>query len=513
MSRISLVLLFLMSIRIYGQNYPPDNKSIVVDYTNLPIVFIDTYGQEIKKNERISAKMKIVNNSNNINYGDTIQYPNQNVDIDCWVGIKYRGNTSYTMSPKKPYSIKLLKTPIEEGGEKLDASILGMGKDNDWCLLAPYNDRSLIRDVLTFELARGYLEYVPKARFCEVYLDGIYYGVYIICERVRRGKERLNIKKPGDAGDELTGGYLLEVDRNDERVVYESQFPPRNSDGYEFVNDKIYIQYKNPDCDEITDSQKEFIDNRIYEFESALDSDNFSDPNNGYRRYVDVTSFIDYQLITEISNNIDGYRQSTYLYKYRDSIDPRFKMSIWDFNIAWGVAEFPNIHTGYRYDVWAYKNNDEGLEHKMPFWFGRLMQDESYVSALKQRYYQYRKEKCHNLNEIVDSLVNVLSAMGAVDRNYEAWPRWGSTIWPNYFNSTSYTEEINYLKDWITNRIEWLDDQLGYDLSTGFLSVDQKGLDDMIIYSIYGMKQTSFRKGLNIYRTKNGIVKKIFINH
>ena len=146
--------------------------------------------------------MKIINNPDGINYGDTLMHINQYADYDGLINIRYRGNSSYTESEKKPYSIKTVKDSI---GIKQKVSLLGMGKDDDWCLLAPWSDRSLIRAPLTYTLAEGYFEFVPKIKLCELIVNRIYYGVYHLSERIRRGKHRLDIKKTGDEGDELTG--------------------------------------------------------------------------------------------------------------------------------------------------------------------------------------------------------------------------------------------------------------------------------------------------------------------
>jgi len=190
MKRKYLFVLFpMLACLAMAQNFPPVVKDIRIGETNLPIVFINTLGHEIDREKRVSAYMKIVDNPDGVNYDDTIAHPAQTINYEGYIGIKYRGNSSFTYSTKKPYSIKLLTNSYENSGEKLKASLLGMGIDNDWCLLAPYNDRSLIRNTLTFSLAEGYFEYVPKTRFCELILDGIYYGVHSLTERVRRGAE------------------------------------------------------------------------------------------------------------------------------------------------------------------------------------------------------------------------------------------------------------------------------------------------------------------------------------
>ena len=253
-----------------AQNYPPEVKDIRIGETNLPIVFINTLGHEIDKENRVSAWMKIVNNPDGINYDDTLAHPNQTIDYEGYIGVRYRGNSSFSYSAKKPYSIKLLTDSYENNGTKRNAPLLGMGTDNDWALLAPYNDRSLIRNALSFSLAEDYFEYVPKSRFCELILDGVYYGVHCLTEKVARGDDRLNIKKAGDSGDKLTGGYIVCIDRNDEPLTHASKYHPTNSAGEVFTNQTIWMQYKEPAYDDITEEQREYIDNRFDAFEDAL---------------------------------------------------------------------------------------------------------------------------------------------------------------------------------------------------------------------------------------------------
>lgn len=189
--------------------------------------------------------MKIIDNGEGeLNYMDTIAHPDQRADYTGYIDLKYRGNSSFTNSDKKPYAIRALDKPLEDGGKKQKVSMLGMGKDNDWALLAPYADKSMIRDVLAFTLARPFFEYVPTGKYCEMIMDGTYYGVFILSERVRKGKFRLDLPDPGDSDDALTGGYHMEVDRDDEPVYY-SKHTPVNSKGTPIYGKKISFQYKN----------------------------------------------------------------------------------------------------------------------------------------------------------------------------------------------------------------------------------------------------------------------------
>ena len=511
MKRTYLFVIFsMLECLAIAQNFPPVVKDIHIGETNLPIVFINTLGHEIDREERVSAYMKIVNNPDGVNYDDTIAHPAQTINYEGYIGIKYRGNSSFTYSAKKPYSIKLLTDSYENGGKKRKSSLLGMGKDNDWCLLAPYNDRSLIRNTLSLSLAEGYFEYVPKTRFCELILDGIYYGVHALTERVRTGAERLNINSPGDEGDKLTGGYIICIDRNDEPLVHASKYHPTNSAGEVFTDKTIWMQYTDPSWEDITEAQRAYIDSRFDAFEDALASDDFMDADNGYRQHIDVTSFIDYELTTEIANNIDGYRLSTFLYKYRDSVDPRFKMTIWDFDLAWGLPDFENIHTGYMTDIWTYKNNDAGLGTKMPFWFDRLMSDPSYVAELKARYAFYRQGKYADVPAVVDSLATLLTEYGAADRDHMAWPRWGEVIYQNYYlEATTFAEEVAYVRNFAAARIAWLDEQLDY-ASASVASLPHHASGPQAIYSVDGVRRGTLRPGINIVRSSDGTIRKIW---
>ena len=461
-----LVFSFFLCFQVFAQqvgNYKPTNQYVNLSQTNLPIVFINTGNAMILKDDRIAARMMIIyNGEGELNYADTLAHPSQKTAYKGRIGIKYRGNSSFYNSDKKPYSFR----PENESGKKQEVALLGMGADSDWCLLAPYSDKSLIRDVLTFQLAKPYFEYVPTGVHCEVVLDGTYYGVYVLSERVRQGVNRLNIPKPGITGDDLTGGYHVEVDRDDE-VVYTSKYQPEYSSGLKIYGKTISYQYKHPEYEDLTREQKDFLRGRIDAFENSLAAENYKDKQNGYRKHIDVTSFIDYMLSTEFARNVDGYRLSTSLYKHRDSVDPRFKMSLWDFNLGFGNA---NYNDGWNTRSWAYKMNDiapnEG--QLIPFWWQRLLSDPDFVQEMKTRWTTYRNTNYSeaNIMHVVDSLTNNLNKEDAQYRNALAWPRWGQWVWPNKFVASSYTEEINYIKDWIKERLAFMDGTLYTDVET-----------------------------------------------
>lgn len=468
------LLLWCAAMPIFAQqwdNYRSllDDPNVKIDQTNLPIVFISVDGQTIQRDSRVLAHMKIIyNGDGQLNYGDTLAHPGQHVDYEGYIGIKYRGNTSFTSSRKKPYGLKTLKGANLEG-KKDKVSILGMGKDNDWVLLAPYQDKTLMRDVLTYELARPLMRFTPHARFCEVILDGTYYGVFAFMERNTSGKTRLDLHDPGEDGGDLTGDYHVAVDKHDaNEPYYPSRYRALNRiGGTEITNREIHYVYEDPD--DFTDfpGAQEALGKEIDEMEASFRTENYTDSELGYRKYIDVESFIDYMLATELSMNIDGYRLSTHIYKHSkaraasEGIDPRWQAALWDFNYAWGNA---NYSEGFRTDVWAYDFNsrEPGNEWLVPFYWYKMLQDPAYVAQMKERWAEARSSAYaeKRIYAQIDSIANLLQKEGAADRNFMAFNILGKQVEPNYYWGYTYQEDVDYMKRWIGNRLRWLDKML-----------------------------------------------------
>ena len=445
-------------------NFPPRDTDVELISTNLPIVWIEVKGRTIDRYQRIEGYMKIIDNGKGrLNYADLAAHPGQRIDYEGYVALRYRGNSTFNDSPKKPLSIHTLDGP-KKYASKQRVKILGMGKDDSWALMAPYSDKSMMRDLLAFEISRPWMEYTPQGRYCEVFLDGTYYGVYILCEVVSKGKHRLNLNLPRKSGFELTGDYLIEVDYDDD-VHYLSKYHPVDSNG-KALNDRfIHIQYKSPDYKDLNKAQLLYINRRIDAMEQALASPQFRDPKQGYRRYIDVMSFIDYQIAMELGHNIDGYRKSGKLYKRRDNVDERFKTVVWDMNLGYGNCK---LREGWRTEGWIYQSNDllyaAGEDLLIPFWWTRLNSDESYTTMLRDRWAQYRQSNLREekLMAVIDSMATVLTAQGAIQRDSQAWPRWGKYVWPNYYISRDFDDEIAFLKQWLRDRIAWMDSQLDF---------------------------------------------------
>jgi hypothetical protein len=420
--------------------------------SNLPIVLIDTHGQTILDDPKIMADMKIIYNGPGV-MNHRNDAPN---DYDGLIGIEIRGSTSQ-MFPKKQYGIELW----DEEGEGIDASILGMPEEEDWVLFAPYNDKSLIRDALAYKLGRDMGQYASRQRFCEVVLNGEYMGLFVFFEKVKRDSERVDIAKldPDEiSGDDLTGGYLFKIDKftGSGGDGWVSRYPPFNRSG----DQTIFYQYEDPASDEIVPEQKQYIKNFMDEFEDVMAGANFNDPTEGYAKYIDVQSFVDYYIINELTKNVDAYRLSTFMHKQRDSDGGKLRMGpIWDYNLGFGNVDYclggdpEGFVTSFNWvcpdDFWL-----------IPFWWSRLLSDQAFRIKLNERWDELRTGpfKTEVILHYVDSVVAVLD--DAQKRNFERWPVLGEYVWPNYYVGETYEEEVDWLKNWITARLQWLDTYL-----------------------------------------------------
>ncbi len=441
-----------------GADTDPNNfrpsRNVTFTETTLPLVFINVNGQTIERESRVLATMKIINNKDGHNYLDTVAHANQTVDWEGPVAIKYRGNTSFTGSDKKPFSIRPLSA-ADLTAKKAKVSIMGMAKDNDWAMLAPWEDMSYMRDVLTMELARGGSSFAPHMKYCEVVLDGYYYGIYIMSERATKGKNRLNLDDP--TAEDLTGDFHVEIDRKDEEHYYVSKHHPVSSSGLEYTNRTVAYQYKEPEYDDfadLPDGVEEAIGNAIEEMESSFTTSNYTG-ENGYRKYIDVQSFIDYQIAQEFANNVDAYRLSTPLYKYSEThakelgTDAKWKTALWDFNIAYGTA---NYYDAANVQSWRYKSNDlmaAADQQLVPFFWYKLMKDPAYGQELRERWTERRKGNYSEdfITAKIDSLAAVLQESGALERDNKAWN--------NHFGT--FTSKVNTLKTFVSNRLAFID--------------------------------------------------------
>jgi len=425
------------------------SAQVTLEKSTLPIILINTPGQQAVPNEpKIMADMEILYNGP----GKINLLSDSSRSFKGTIGVELRGSSSQSLSPKKPYGIETRHID----GTKFNISLLGMPKENDWILLAPYSDKSLIRDVLIHRIANEMMPYASRSKMCEVVVNGQYQGVYVLMEKIKRDKNRVNINEllaRHNSGDSLTGGYIIKIDK-----TTGSQTPGGfNTSVFGSNGKRTYYQYDEPEANVITSSQKVYIQSLLTNFETTFTTDNWKDPEKGFRKYADENSMIDFMILQEVANNVDGYRLSSYLYKDLDSKNKKIMFGpVWDFNLGFGNA---NYCSGGTTNVMAYDfasrcpNDGFGL----PFYWPLVTQDSAYGVHLYQRWSTLRKGilQEQKLHFIIDSLVQHMGE--AVGRNFQKWPVLGTYVWPNLYVGGSHPNEIKYLKDWISARLKFLD--------------------------------------------------------
>ena len=417
-----------------------------VDFSefDLPLLLIDTEGQTIVDEPKITAKMKVLNSPTGINKLNDTEF-----EFDGHIGIEIRGSSSQ-MFEKKGYRVET-RNPM---GENFNVSLLGMPHENDWVLHGPYSDKSLMRNALAYHFGNLMGRWSPRTRFCEVFINNEYRGVYVLTEVIKIDRNRLNLAKlkPTDAsGDALTGGYVLKIDRPDPGY-WVSPFRARNN------QQTVPISYVDPTFDELTQVQRDYIRNHVTNFETALWGNDFKDPVKGYRNYIDIQSFVDYYILNEISRNLDANRVSTFFYKDRNSINPNIIMGpFWDYNIAFGNA---NFFSAGQTAGWVVDGVGNGDAYGITFWWDKFRTDSFFEFHLRNRWNVLRNStfSLNNFNRFIDSCATVLS--NAQHRNFQKFKVLNTYVWPNNYIGGSYLNEVNYLKNWIRDRLAWMDSQI-----------------------------------------------------
>ena len=335
---------------------------------------------------------------------------------DGAIGIKLRGNSSLSFNQKK-YTIELR----DENGKEKDFSLLGLPANSDWVLLAPYNDVSMMRDPMAFQLWRDMGHWGPRTEMVELYVDDDYRGIYILSEAIKRGEQRVNVsklKKTDIEGRELTGGYILRIDAYDEDDATFASKVPGIGEGLitsQIVWSCIYPKKKN-----LQEEQLAYIKAFVDSVELTIQSEHFTDPRWGYARFIDVPSFVDYFIHTELSLNADGYKRSAYFYKEKDkedgSIGKLFAGPVWDYNLAYGNCNFCNANN---IEAWCFEG---GNTQPTPALWQRLLQDPSFRKAVKKRYKELRKGILSDeaIGKYIDAQAKLLQPY--VDRHFKKYP-------------------------------------------------------------------------------------------
>jgi hypothetical protein len=451
-----------------------DLGTVELDSTELPIVMINTLGQTIVEYTKIDALMDMkyngpgsithVSDSSNVYSGN--------------IGIEIRGATSAGY-PQHPYGIE---TRTAEG-ENNNVPLLGMPAENDWFLLSNYNDRSLIRNTLAYKLFEEMGNYSVRTSLCEVLIDSAYKGIYVFCEKIKRDNGRVDIAKLTTAdtlGDDLTGGYILEQNYWNETNSFLSNYSPVDHPDF-----PVHFVYYYPKPDSIVPVQKSYIASFVDSLETALYSPDFADPVSGYRKYLDVKSFIDYFLVNEVSRNNDGFKKSVYFYKDKNSNDSKLKAGpVWDFDWAWKNIYGCSIFENTDGSGWAHHINDCPTDNYSCGWYIRLFQDSTFTEELRCTYESYRQTILDTafIFAYIDSVRSLVQ--NAQARHFQKWPILGiSGPAPEVGNvATTYNGELDTLKAWINLRLQWLDANIPGLCPNVFINDDRQEISNNLRY-------------------------------
>lgn len=460
---------------------------------DLPIVFIDTKGECLDQNvaEKIPATMKVLDGATN-NVADSAKGTRYDI------GIKVRGQSSAKF-PKPGYSIEVR----DEKGEGMDVSLFGLPPADDWVLHGPYVDKSMMRNALAHWLFRQAGHYSPRTRHFDLYINGVYRGVYVLIEKIKRGKYRVNVSKLKEtdiSGDDVTGGYIWAFDKTGTNTGGMG-FDDVNTEGFSTA-DGLNVIMHYPKKKKLQQQQQAYLKKYLEDLENL-----FKNGGNGcgYENYVDMTSALDYVLHEEVTNNSDSYWCSFFLHKPKDSKGGKVTLGpAWDFNLA--MSNGGGIGSTST-DGWQIENPQKqgqggmmmmGGGLKAPNWLIGMWKDSLYQSELKKRWAELRSGVWHTktMDTYLDSMKVYITK--AADRNFKRWPNlgqgsgqgdpdsepmkfcnnqnqggqnqnpwgmWGGggggiTMGGN--NANTWNGEFEHLRKKMKERMQWMDRQLGF---------------------------------------------------
>ena len=419
--------------------------------THLPLVKIDTGGRKIPGktirdenkrkigyetaddgSDRITADIRINDRQGQRNHLEDAP------TIESRILIHIRGNSSRSFE-KPGYAVEL----ITEDGKKNPQPVMGMDAHHEWVLHGSYIDKTLMRNYMWYNIGGEIMDYAPNVRFCEVFINDSYEGVYVMTEKITAGENGARLNLSVNKKDNSYTGYLLQLDKNVDNPFKEAD----TFTGYA-LRRKHRLEICFPKTGSLTPELKRSIELDFSDFEKALYSYDFDSNEFGYRKLIDVDSFVDYFLINEFTCNYDAGWLSTYIYK---DIDGRFRMCIWDFNSACDA---------YKH---SYLNTDD-FQFTDCLWYWMLVKDRTFTQRIIDRYRELRKTYFSEeyLEGYIDDVIDYLG--DAVDRNFE---RWGHTFEVDYDvftprerNPRSYSEAVDAMKLFIRTRSENMDSNI-----------------------------------------------------
>ncbi len=449
--------------------------------TDLPAVYITTPqgAEQINTETYILTNMKFVDENGSVTeYADT--------------KVRGRGTAKFALE-KKPYKLKLFSK----------ARLLGTGKANGkkWNLMAQHGDKTLLRNAVgSFIALEAGQPFAPGVKFVDLVIDGEYQGTYQLTDQVDIRKYRVHITEQPetvDASTNITGGYLLEIDDSEEDTEGSTVFTTSRG---------VKVTIKSPDEDVIVAQQTEYIAAHVQKFEDALFADNWLDANNGYRKYMDLNSFVQWYITAEYTSEPNSFR-SVYFYKDIDNDKLTFG-PVWDFDFAfdnserWGERPRALVAQEGRGAEWCYT------------WIDRLRQDPEFHKAVNEAW------KTLVANGIVDKVNTYIDEQAGVlaqsaMKNFERYAI-NEKVHDERVLFSTYAENIAYLKQVQAARAEFLTEAFqtladgGSIPETGDSSIEEitrPSNEPDMIFDLQGRRLTAPTKGINIINGKKVWIK------
>jgi hypothetical protein len=464
---------------VSSESYTAVDSTVNTFRSNLPIVVLELFNPDLDgipdpMNDQTYLNVSATFINTGVDgYADMLDP----VDFAGRVGLRYRGSTSFSNYPKKPYALEVRD---ENNGDR-NASILGMPADSDWVLYSPWTERSLMNNALAMDWSQQMGHYASRIRFVEVYLNNNadtavnytsdYRGVYILMEKPKLDDHRVDVTQvlpTATTEPDISGGYFFKKDRKETQEIQIS------TTGGAFVGNQPFVMIA-PDETEITQAQITYLTNYLQETDNVMNGANFADPVNGYAKYIDVDSWVDFWIMAEFTKSVDSFWLSTFYYKPQGG--KIFMGPNWDFNLAFGQANYRDGAS-----VSGYNNTSlttGGSFGDQYGWFRRLWQDPVFKLKVTDRWQELRNTVL-NTNKMfteMDAYVALLTdnngqypvgpgaptqpSTNAAIRNFKKWPVLGTYSTTNsYFDSQGrWIEDINLMKQWIKGRAEWFDTQ------------------------------------------------------
>jgi hypothetical protein len=414
----------------------PTPEPVHVDFvsSNLPIIILNTKGNDIPNEPKIAATIKIIDRPNDQRNYVTDQNNSDYIDHEGPIQIEVRGSSSSLFS-KKQYAL----TTYDDAGEKDNVKLLGMPKENDWILSGLAFDTTFVRDFVSYKLSNSIGQYASRAEYCELLLNGEYKGIYMLLEKLKADDSRIDIKKVDEDDNTLpkiTGGYITKADKIEGEEVEAWQMQ-------NYADWETKYAHEHPKPEKVTTDQHNYIQAVFFDLDQKSLDANVS-LSDGYPSIIDIPSFVDFILINELASNPDAYQFSTFFHK-----DRRGKLRagpIWDLNLSYGNDLFFWGLDRSKYNVWQFMDGNVGSK----FW-QNLFNEPNFKCYLARRWNQLTATgqplSENKIFELIDQTVSLITE--AVDRQELQW---------NF--DIDFTSRINAMKSFVTQRIAWLSTEL-----------------------------------------------------